>query len=219
MKRRAFTLIELLVVIAIIAILASILFPVFARARENARRTSCLSNQKQIGLAFLQYAQDYDEKYPMMYHRPAPFVLWPFIILPYAKSTQIFDCPSYTKRWTGEATNGDIAYGYNYLLGEYATANQGLSLTMIAKPAQTAFIVDASNVQAGPAIPAASVPGDYGCNQYCWPAYRHLDTTPVLFADGHVKSLGVGALEERATTEDGQTLSYVPDQYLLWNRY
>ena len=63
-KKRGFTLIELLVVIAIIAILASILFPVFARARENARRASCLSNLKQIGLGLMQYTQDYDEKYP-----------------------------------------------------------------------------------------------------------------------------------------------------------
>src|SRR5215217_8055455 len=63
--RRGFTLIELLVVIAIIAILASILFPVFARARENARRSSCQSNVKQIGLGFMQYTQDYDEKFPM----------------------------------------------------------------------------------------------------------------------------------------------------------
>ena len=64
MKNKAFTLIELLVVIAIIAILAAILFPVFAQAREKARQTSCLSNMKQVGLGLLMYAQDYDENYP-----------------------------------------------------------------------------------------------------------------------------------------------------------
>jgi len=65
-NKSAFTLIELLVVIAIISILAAILFPVFGRARENARRASCMSNLKQIGLAIMQYTQDYDEKYPYM---------------------------------------------------------------------------------------------------------------------------------------------------------
>jgi len=71
-SHRGFTLIELLVVIAIIAILAAILFPVFARARENARRTSCLSNLKQIGLGIMQYTQDYDERYPMNYWWASP---------------------------------------------------------------------------------------------------------------------------------------------------
>ncbi len=67
MRRKGFTLIELLVVIAIIAILAAILFPVFARAREKARQTSCLSNLKQLSLGVLMYAQDYDERLPMLY--------------------------------------------------------------------------------------------------------------------------------------------------------
>ena len=99
--RAAFTLIELLVVIAIIAILAAILFPVFARARENARKTSCLSNLKQIGLGMLQYSQDYDEK---MVHKqygaegyssiPAGNYKWMDAIFPYVKSEQIFICPS-----------------------------------------------------------------------------------------------------------------------------
>lgn len=89
-----FTLIELLVVIAIIAILASILFPVFGRARENARRSSCQSNLKQIGLGFLQYAQDYDETFPQAAERDAPYQGWAQIIQPYIKSYQIFQCPS-----------------------------------------------------------------------------------------------------------------------------
>lgn len=123
MKRtriQGFTLIELLVVIAIISILASILFPVFARARENARRASCMSNLKQIGLGIIQYAQDYDETYPRTYQRTptgghqaqtdptmpgfffranygpgtAQGITWMDFIYPYTKSIQIFICPN-----------------------------------------------------------------------------------------------------------------------------
>ncbi len=97
--RNGFTLIELLVVIAIIAILAAILFPVFGRARENARRSSCQSNMKQMSLAYLQYTQDYDEIQPKISTsfnaggapRSAP---WPQLLQPYIKSTQVFSCPS-----------------------------------------------------------------------------------------------------------------------------
>src|SRR6187551_558294 len=92
--RRGFTLIELLVVIAIIAILAAILFPVFARARENARRSSCQSNLKQIALGIKQYIQDYDEMMPRYYYATTPNTYWNNAIDPYVKSTQIFDCPS-----------------------------------------------------------------------------------------------------------------------------
>ncbi len=94
--KAAFTLIELLVVIAIIAILAAILFPVFARARENARRSSCQSNLKQIGLGALQYIQDYDEKYPTSYINTPGQPRWLQVIQPYVKSTQVFACPSNT---------------------------------------------------------------------------------------------------------------------------
>ncbi len=86
-RKSGFTLIELLVVIAIIFILAAILFPVFARARENARRALCQSNLKQIGLASIQYAQDYDEmSVPSKYDVNAP-PYWMEFIQPYAKST------------------------------------------------------------------------------------------------------------------------------------
>src|SRR6059036_2655013 len=95
-KRYGFTLIELLVVIAIIAILAAILFPVFAQARDKARQAACFSNQKQIGSAFMMYVQDYDETYPMGAHwwgNPG-WMYWPELIFPYTKNKLIFQCPS-----------------------------------------------------------------------------------------------------------------------------
>jgi len=108
-RNRGFTLIELLVVIAIIAILAAILFPVFAQARESARKTQCLSNTKQIGLAVMQYVQDYDE---LFFPHPWPGGCpetgyftnnpnhprqhWTTMIFPYTKNDGIFDCPSYS---------------------------------------------------------------------------------------------------------------------------
>jgi len=102
MKRKAFTLIELLVVIAIIAILAAILFPVFAKAREKARQTACTSNMKQLGLALIQYVQDYDETYPAgyLYSTGAPNnwpagsgCSWSQQLWPYVKAKGAFVCP------------------------------------------------------------------------------------------------------------------------------
>src|SRR5437867_4368054 len=96
MRRRGFTLIELLVVIAIIAILAAILFPVFAQAREAARKTSCQSNEKQITLAFSMYAQDADGAFPSVYDdvsfKPQR-IIWADKIRPYIKNRDIFACP------------------------------------------------------------------------------------------------------------------------------
>lgn len=143
-KRNAFTLIELLVVIAIIAILASILFPVFARARENARRTSCLSNLKQIGLGIMQYTQDYDERLPQALYNtsqtysgtevtPAKsfttttgaltrdhYLTWMDFIFPYVKSTQVFVCPSAsidTSVTPNRKPTDTPSYGYNNIFG------------------------------------------------------------------------------------------------------
>lgn len=101
--RAAFTLIELLVVIAIISILAAILFPVFARAREKARQTSCLSNLKQIGMGILMYTDDHDEVLPPVERGicPGPDAYgWGDLVYPYVKNVQVFDCPSAPKRMT-----------------------------------------------------------------------------------------------------------------------
>ena len=116
---KAFTLIELLVVIAIIAILAAILFPVFARARENARRTSCTSNLKQIGLGLIQYSQDYDEQMPMDQFGPdndqsgyGGNYKWMDAAFPYIKSEQIFDCPSDSFGTLGGTNRKNALYRY-----------------------------------------------------------------------------------------------------------
>src|SRR5438270_2778671 len=115
--RRAFTLIELLVVIAIIAILAAILFPVFAQAREKARQAVCLSNQKQIGTAIMMYAQDYGETYPMYDYYPKEDFYWFDMINPYVKASSnrssIFRCPSVTGDASAVNTSG--GYSANYL--------------------------------------------------------------------------------------------------------
>jgi prepilin-type N-terminal cleavage/methylation domain-containing protein/prepilin-type processing-associated H-X9-DG protein len=147
MQRRGFTLIELLVVIAIIAILAAILFPVFARAREKARQTSCLSNVKQIALATIMYTQDYDETLPR-YHRPTPApieypdgsmasgMLWQAALHPYINNTQVFNCPSSTYRWDGGHTD-NLRYGYTRHIG-------GLSLARIDEPSSTFLLGDSA---------------------------------------------------------------------------
>lgn len=113
MRSRGFTLIELLVVIAIIAILAAILFPVFARARAKARQTACLSNVKQISLALMMYAQDNDECYPVVDHDSG--YSWWEPLQAYVKNAQIFRCPAYraaaSEPWTDYLLNGLFAHG------------------------------------------------------------------------------------------------------------
>lgn len=146
-KKKGFTLIELLVVIAIIAILAAILFPVFARARENARRTSCQSQLKQVGLGFKQYIQDYDEKFPLVQVntladvRP-PYATpygWADSLQPYLKSTQIYQCPSEVQTPDANSNsdgNNFTDYWYNSVLGS-ASGNTMTGFTGVSEAALT----------------------------------------------------------------------------------
>ncbi|HEY3298279.1 MAG TPA: DUF1559 domain-containing protein [Armatimonadota bacterium] len=130
-NRKGFTLIELLVVIAIIAILAAILFPVFAKAREKARQTSCLSNLKQMGLGLEMYKADYDQTFPDCdYGQVTPYVVnatnslqntgrgWAWKIYPYIKSQKMFTCPSATNNFDARVR---CDYTYNYWLGADTT--------------------------------------------------------------------------------------------------
>jgi len=120
MRTRGFTLIELLVVIAIIAILAAILFPVFAKARAKARQTACLSNIKQISLALMMYAQDYDEAYPVV-NEATGYDWWP-TLQPYVKNAQMFRCPAYKAAASEPATdyviNGLFSHGSSMAIFE-----------------------------------------------------------------------------------------------------
>jgi len=148
--KRGFTLIELLVVIAIIAILAAILFPVFARAREKARQSSCLSNLKQIGLSTLMYVQDYDEKFPF-YRHSAYNLNVQTMIAPYIKNEQLWICPSsstnYYYYWdnptaTGPVTGPEGSYGWNNKnLGHYGYGYP-IKLASVTEPTATGMWAD-----------------------------------------------------------------------------
>src|SRR5687767_15125697 len=111
--RTGFTLIELLVVIAIIAILAAILFPVFAQAREAARKTSCLSNLRQIGQSVVIYQTDF-EAYPMYAIGGVNSYRWYDQLQPYIRNAQVFICPSAGRKWAYGEPGRNATYGYNY---------------------------------------------------------------------------------------------------------
>ena len=178
MCRRGFTLIELLVVIAIIAILAAILFPVFAKAREKARQSSCLSNHKQIVLAALQYAQDYDERGVMFadgVNWSTKTYLWPWALSPYIKNTQIFECPSDTATYTGAMADGDVSIGIAY--SGLAYYGRGFKFAQIEYPAEAIYFADCEDTWLN-----SSGSGNRMVD-------RHNDTANCAFVDGHCKAM------------------------------
>lgn len=215
MSRRGFTLIELLVVIAIIAILAAILFPVFAKAREKARQSTCLSNCKQISLAILQYAQDHDERFPMLYSQPANTADRVGLIQstqPYTKSFQVHDCPSSDGK-SSTSYLGSASYGYNpYLIN----SGFGARLADVQRSAETVLMADVLQDRNAPGRlltaesfgPMLTAPDGSNCSMcggrhnslfyhsstdYTRPGFnvieRHNGTANCAFADGHCKAM------------------------------
>ncbi len=227
--RKGFTLIELLVVIAIIAILAAILFPVFAKAREKARQTSCQSNEKQIGTAIMMYVQDYEELMPGFKHYLVPGNSntrgegWYDVMEPYTRNEQIGRCPSYSYVATYARTALPVGegFGYNSFKGSYGVPAQdancraslgtlytmwnyyppGVALAQVTRPAETVMLFEATTSwtqqvsgygrDASGNLVAITADGRRGVQHF-----RHNGQMNVLFADGHVKSVGPGFMAD-----------------------
>jgi prepilin-type N-terminal cleavage/methylation domain-containing protein/prepilin-type processing-associated H-X9-DG protein len=217
-SRKAFTLIELLVVIAIIAILAAILFPVFAQARETARKASCQSNLKQLGSAFMMYKQDYDERYPFGGWLPAGNGSgeWQNTVAPYIKNKGVYRCPSSSEldenpqnpqEW--HWNRNPVSYMYNNMLG---IERRPMSDAAVRAPADCVLLSDGHSDWGCPGNVCVGVdwmgrPGTVwlmedtyfgrdsrlitGWGDRTWGLPRHQDGANFAFADGHVKYMKV----------------------------
>ncbi len=197
-SRRGFTLIELLVVIAIIAILAAILFPVFAKAREKARQVTCLSNLKQIGTATMMYVQDYDEHFPLFGGaiRFPGTISWATAISPYVKNTQVFHCPS------DNLPGSTCTYGNNYQLAAYTYPER--SVGSIMRPSSVILWYESNYTDTNyRKIEQNDWSEGFGFVN----GNAHANGANFCFADGHAK--WYPAKTEAAWTQNG--ISFNPD--------
>lgn len=235
-QARGFTLIELLVVIAIISLLAAILFPVFGRARENARRTSCMSNMKQIGLGVLQYVQDNDEMYPIVGQSLTIGAFtpgtkgWASSIQRYLKNRQVYQCPSESNPGDGldesQYNYNYVDYAYNSVLGGMSPNTAGGETLTTGDPLvarKAAVLTYASNtvmlIESGKSLTdgtghwaTASSGGLPGVGkpallQYQGSSTRHLEGSNFTFADGHSKWFRCDTSVGTATGSNGRCAS------------
>lgn len=211
--QRGFTLIELLVVIAIIALLAAILFPVFARARENARKSSCQNNLKQIGIGIAQYVQDYDETFPLARgsanigdNEALIGATWHMVTFPYTKSLQIYNCPSASNPTVTMGCFGGTECGsssnaqfYRKVPWSYVaccvvnTGEYGGNPPIRSNTTTPTNIADISKsaqvILVGETNNRGRRDPEYWNNDPDMSVRNHLGQTNFLFADGHVKSM------------------------------